>query len=431
MKMATNRVFLAGLLCGVLIPAVLQAQRIQTQSIAGLQSSQPPAKVPTDLSNKEVWMGIRDDNKLGTGTKDDPYLGQAIHYILNGLAMGNSNWAVSTNVTVRLLPGVYGVRHGKNNGANLPDGIRLIGSGMDRTILKLGTADNAQGNFAVLKNTHPVNHVEISDLTVDANWGSPGVIALKTSGVDIRANSGKLERVRCVGFGSAGRAGQNFTHETFSLLWRVGETNRGEIVISECEVEGKSRGGDAGYAACIAVFGQSDIPSKDVPNIRIERNRIRNVVNGAGINLASVGNVLITRNQVMGCTAGVHADTGTVSNVTISNNVFQDVGYGVTIGEHCCNRFQNIEITGNNIEINDTRVADETSRWRGSGVRIAGGVTNVRVEGNSIRLAQHLRGKKRDDLFSVWVWERHRDYPNKDIKIGRNNLDNRLTMKEK
>jgi hypothetical protein len=381
-------------------------------------------------SNREIWMGIRSDNKIGSGTKSDPYPGQQFQYIMTGFTYGGPTWLKSTNFTVHLLPGTYEIRKGRSDGANLPEGVRIRGAGMDKTTLKLVVAENSLNTFTLLRTPDFMESIEISDLTVDANWGAETVIARKTAGIDVRAQSGRIERVRSIGYGSLGLEGQNYTHETFPILWRVPATNRGNVLIRDNVIEGASRGGKAGYAACIAIFGQSDVPDSRTPQIIVERNLIQDVPRGSGINLASVGRVVVRNNRVLRSQTGVHADTGTVTQVEIIDNTFQDVGFGVSIGEHWGNRFEDFVIRNNRIDLNTSEMREASSRWRGSAFRIAGGVKNVRIENNTVNLAgMTRRARPGGDLFSVWIDAPNRSFPNESIQIGRNRFDNRLTEK--
>ena len=373
-----------------------------------------------EVSGQEIWFGPRADRKPGAGTRENPFPADNFVYAMSGFTFGNRDFARSTNFTVRLHPGTYLLGLGRDPLALLPDGVRMIGAGMDRTILKLKSARNANADFFVLSSPPGAGRVEVSDLTVDGSWGEPGVEAKKIGGVNITAREGFIERVRGLGFGSAGEPGKDHTQETFVLLWRAPVAGRGEIRIRECEVSGDSRGGPAGYAAALAVFGGGASADPTSPTVVISDNRVRGVGNGTGINLASVHNVLVTRNEVTASRTGFHADTGVINRVTIANNRFVDVAMGISYGEHCCTAFQDFVVVGNTVELNDRWPTGLSARWRPCAVRVAWCVTNSLIEGNTFLVAPGVSASGRARLGGIWATAPDPKHPNRGIRTGVN-----------
>ena len=81
-----------------------------------------------------IWISKREDNAEGTGTQQDPYSGNT-----QSLFDAVMRDKVGPNTCVHLGPGIFetaGYHEGISGSWELKPGMRIVGSGMDVTILK-------------------------------------------------------------------------------------------------------------------------------------------------------------------------------------------------------------------------------------------------------------------------------------------------------
>ncbi len=114
-------------------------------------------------------------------------------------------------MTVRLQPGMYYTR-GFNTSYNLTtngwrpkSGMRIIGSGLGTTTIKLISSLAANLGTAVVGNdhtdvTHFLDGFELSDVALDCSYGSPSAA---TRGVVLSGRNIYVCRVRVFNFGTA------------------------------------------------------------------------------------------------------------------------------------------------------------------------------------------------------------------------------------
>src|SRR5580765_2929891 len=125
-------------------------------------------------TGKEVFIAIRIDGAIGSGTVEDPYNG-ATHTFLDDL-LANRNGtrtSITENMTIRFGPGIFQTK-GFGNISALGwqpfSGQRLIGSGIHQTTLQLVKAQgfSDSGSFqGVISTNANVSDIEISDMTLD------------------------------------------------------------------------------------------------------------------------------------------------------------------------------------------------------------------------------------------------------------------------
>ena len=118
----------------------------------------------------QVWITDRSDRQRGSGTASDPYDGGAgkLDALMNQLAS-------VPNLMVRLGPGVFttqGYSDGASGGWQARPGMKIVGSGVEVTKLKLaGVTQNGVQYFVVGHPLSPsavaVDAFEISDLALE------------------------------------------------------------------------------------------------------------------------------------------------------------------------------------------------------------------------------------------------------------------------
>ena len=160
--------------------------------LAGFCTAVPSAYGIGDTN--EVWVSartnaLRTGTILGTGAITNPYYGD-FDGIINSL---------STNTTIHLLPGIHytGGYESAGGDVNLKAGQRIIGAGIDTTIVRRyvpihpDTGQNL-GEFYTSN-----DGVEISDLTVDASGSTTNYY--KNDGIILIGNNCSVRRVKVIG----------------------------------------------------------------------------------------------------------------------------------------------------------------------------------------------------------------------------------------
>jgi len=294
---------------------------------------------PVAVTN-EVWISATTTNSVGTGTLVDPYNGSGGNFdswmrkwTWNQIGPDNIQGPARSNITIRLLPGTFltGSFDGTNyHSTPLPFGAKLKGAGVGNTTLRLAAFSVPTFLAACLVGGSDtglgIGDVYVADMTLDCNWGAPGLSVLKAAGLSLCSNSGTVERVKVINFGASG--GTNA--EVFPLAWFY-PTNGGpgSITIQNCSVEGPVKGGQGVYATCIGI-GASNRPAAG-SSAKLLNNRVVGATNGIAYG-ASGPNVDVVGNFASGCQKGFHADAWGQENVTIRGNEFRDVAFGLDIG---------------------------------------------------------------------------------------------------
>ena len=163
----------------------------------------------------EIFLAVRNDGQKGSGTISDPYhCGDASTFdtLVNSF---------SENTTIHLGPATstspfktFGYADGVSGGWTPKKGMRIIGSGIDVTHLRL--EPTAAGTFFAVGHALGANanvdFFELSDLTINCNL--TGLNADAAGGaVRVMGNHVAIRRVKAINWGtkSAGRAGNVFS----------------------------------------------------------------------------------------------------------------------------------------------------------------------------------------------------------------------------
>jgi hypothetical protein len=187
-----------------------------------------------DPARVDVWVAIRAAGTgSGTGTQVDPYDGSTatkFDALMRSMAV---------NTCVHLGPGEFETEGYHDNiaqghGWQAQPGMRIVGSGIDVTKLKLvSPASSGQRAYAV---AHPlssstVDFFELSGLTINCNWSgqASGVAA---GAVRIMGNHSRVVRVKVMNWGvkAGGPAG-------FVIAMLTGDPGNGVNSVTNCGIE--------------------------------------------------------------------------------------------------------------------------------------------------------------------------------------------------
>src|SRR6266478_10023313 len=182
----------------------------------------------------EFWISTN-TNTANLGTLSDPYDGSTATKF--DLVMTN----MPASSTIHILAGTYqtqGYLSGRS-GWQAKSGQKILGSGMDATIIHLTT--NSPGGTEIIENGATATNIEVCDLTIDDS-GSPG-----THGVTLFGTRHAIRRVKAVNF-NCSSGGQVFPMQINSGTSPTSEGN----IIEECEVSGFT---GSGSVVAILIYG--------------------------------------------------------------------------------------------------------------------------------------------------------------------------------
>jgi hypothetical protein len=292
----------------------------------------------------EVWISTN-TNTGNLGTLDNPFDGSThlkFDSVMNSLP---------ANCTVHLLAGTYQTL-GSDAGYVLKTGQKILGAGVDNTIIQL--VPNAPGNGAevcVMVNTtsYCSNNV-VSDLTLDANFNAEH---LTCNGLVLHGSHQTARNVKVINTGQREGVGG----ESWGVAIDAGgfgNTNNSEgNVIENCEIGPVLNGLGDGIALNCNWFDKNSPCPYWISGV-MRNNRIYfNSQNGIGINGAWMRNVLIEGNYISGAVTGFYGDTGGYTNLIVAHNVFENCDYSVWFANYsrqnlmfCYNTFSTTKASG-------------------------------------------------------------------------------------
>ncbi|HEX7861725.1 MAG TPA: hypothetical protein VF773_15420 [Verrucomicrobiae bacterium] len=364
------------------------------------------AQVP--VGTKEVWFDPNGTTLASapgaTGSFSSPLGGSGTAFDANMLyltadAGGTQAFTPGSvkfpNLVIHLKPGIYqtyGHRWPGYGGTEpswlLRAGQRLIGEGIDRTIIRRINPQN-DGLVVIATMTAEAN-VEVQDLTIDGNYWASSNPNISVGGL----NMDHLGRVRGVKFtGTSGNT--STTNETFTL--RVSGTKyvagvrsddntaRGGL-IENCEVSNVK----GGYMSGILVgAGQSTVVNNRVYMPHFSNPAVGDNKNGwCGINVGAAVDTIISGNFVSGGYVGLYSDWEPVTNLIVSGNQFLDTIVGINMKRGYAVKVDTIHITDNIFHLS-TDTAVSSNRY---GIRMttetadsAIHVSNVVIKDNIVR----------------------------------------------
>jgi hypothetical protein len=264
----------------------------------------------------EFWVSAMPSwNPTPQGTIGDPYDGSTqtkFDTVMNSMP---------SNCTIHLLGGTYMTT---GNGAfRVKDGQKILGSGIDITVLRLET--NAPSHCSVLATVGvTASGTEICDLTCDAN-AQNGPANAPRFGMGIVGSRGAIRRVKVMNFG--GPTGIEL------MGIGIGQTDNCMAdgwVVEDCIVMPPIRGSLCS-SIWVATAANASISA------RLSGNWVycTNIMSVQAFNVANTFDTLLVGNHVVGSgwlSCGIYSDSGGNTNLTVVNNTFNNVAMGVLLG---------------------------------------------------------------------------------------------------
>lgn len=296
------------------------------------------------------------------GTSNDPFV--CVTASQFDRAMSN----LPPNGTVHILAGTY-LTHGSPTGYTMKSGQKVIGSGIDVTVLKL--APNTPDNTAVI-GCYPGSDMEVSDLTCDGNYQNQNGAAVTFHGVTLGGTHNAVRRVKVINLAKYGG-----NSEAWGVV--LGQNNVGDStgnLIEDCIVTDFQGGSPGQGISAISLNGSSKRPITGIVRnnrVLLQPDVFHPVV---ALNNAYTRDCLYAGNYVDGATFGFYGDTGSSSNVLVARNTFKNVIEGVSLSN---GRRRNVTFSENKFLLATNKVSmgiafNIQETW----------VTNISVIGNVV-----------------------------------------------
>ena len=324
--------------------------------------------------DKEVWLSIRTDGQAGEGTLASPFNGSG-----NGFDTKLREWSILnnvTNITIRLLPGVY-----ETQGTlawYVRSGWRILGAGIDKTIINWSTSPIMFGALS-LRRSSSIPASKSADLTVDCNYSPTN--PNKAAAVGLAGRDHTIRRVKAIN-----AYGQLPVSETFVLHIGIGEGQSDGNLIEECEVSSFK----GAYCSSIGLIVGSTGAS--IGGI-VRNNKVYDLHAASGPSLctaygfAGLKGALIENNFSYRCDIAVNIDTYKSQNAVLRGNQFyacRNRGLSL-VGDS----LENYVIEDNLIEIDPIRADWALLCSDGDGRDV---VRNFKIRNNIIRPLNNLVG---------------------------------------
>lgn len=276
----------------------------------------------------EYWMSTNaTGNVLGYSTNFDSILDGS-----NETNFDRNMNDLPPNVTLHLAPGVFYTKG--NVGWNAAPGIKLLGSGMDSTILRFSSntiasfAGQNWHNFYTEKTQTGNSNTVIRDLTLDANYhvtASRPPILTTLGGMQLFGSGNLVSHVKFIN-GASFTASQTNYVEDFAMLITGRPVPASNNVIEDCVVSDYT----CNFFNNLSALGLDGVNL----NGRLSRNLI--IQTGATNYVYGLGCIgkgfLVDGNVTSNCVIAYHSDTaGGTTNMGMVNNQFYDCSAGVFI----------------------------------------------------------------------------------------------------
>src|ERR1044071_2428183 len=333
----------------------------------------------TQIPN-EFWVSTS-TNTGNLGTLSDPY--DASTQKLFDQVMTK----MPPNCTIHLLSGTYqtlGTWQARSGGwAQVKSGQRIVGSGIDHTIIHLcraGTGSYWFGTPGIAS-----TNIELSDLTID------GAGTTNCDGVWLNGDHIVIRRIKVTNLAS-----QNAEIFAIFILGGPG-TSGGNIhrsegnIIEECEVDLA----DITWVSAICLSGNStNYASGMVRNNRVLLGPYKPGLPLAGFNCGYDHDLLVEGNYVEGGNWGMYAEAS-FTNLMVHHNTFKNVGQGVYL---YINGSTNVTCSFNTIEL----AASPRDAYAFL-FEPPYSFKNVTIIGNTIQFASHPALRRSYALYATTV----------------------------
>jgi len=155
-----------------------------------------------------VWIAYRTDSIAGSGTIADPFDGSTFTKFD---ALMNDTAKVPANSRVHLGPGTFETKGytdaSPSSGWQARAGIKIVGSGIDVTTLKLVGCPTANEQYfavghALGSSGSSVDAFEISELTIDCNLAGQGAVNVAAGAIRIKGTHSRIRRLKAKNWGT-------------------------------------------------------------------------------------------------------------------------------------------------------------------------------------------------------------------------------------
>jgi hypothetical protein len=318
-----------------LIPKYMKKNLLKIVTLAGLLSAFNTS-AQTQYSN-EFWISTNATGNIypSGGTLDNPLDGST------EVTFTTNMWQLPPNSKIHLLPGLF-----RSNPASygwVKTGDKIIGSGIDVTIVQLDSA--AHDGMAVFNyyNNGNCYNTEISDLTVDANSAPPSI---GHHGISIKGSENAIRRVKAINnYGPGTEEIVAIALDNYDLPDSTGN------IIEDCVVTNYLGGVVDG------ICFNGGYPTQRISGIMRNNHVYFPPVEATSLYPVSIGYVhstLIEGNYLNGGQVQIHCDTGGFYDTIIAHNFFLNCLNAVapyTVGtneDHITIAFNNIDLIWTN-----------------------------------------------------------------------------------
>jgi hypothetical protein len=211
----------------------------------------------------EIWIAQRTDGLKGSGTLNDPYDGTTatrFDAVMNGLA---------GPTLVHLGPGTFqtkGYSDDVSGGWQMRPGMRIVGSGMQATTLKIVNATTTNALYFAIGHKlttgtpaipNPMDFSEVADLTIDCNLpASPTSVAC--GAIRLMGNHVKVHRVRVINWGTTSSWEPCFVIAVITADRSAGTFEAANCGIDRCVADSPSSNGPSATVTVLHVGGKED-----------------------------------------------------------------------------------------------------------------------------------------------------------------------------
>ncbi|MBI4397469.1 MAG: hypothetical protein HY548_10265 [Elusimicrobia bacterium] len=294
-------------------------------------------KIVTIPVTGEVWLAKRLDSQPGAGTEADPFdAGTQDKFDKLMKSFG-------PYTTVHIGPGTFETK-GYHEYLNSLDvrgtpywspkpGWKILGSGMDVTVLRLVIAENEAdmvGKYAVIGSWAQDwdDYLEVSDMTLDSNLdGLPIPVKTKvtTGGLIASGSHILIRRVKFINYGSYSGALEAFAligdaHADYIVEDSTFTQPAGDKLITQLLLNGSST-----YYPPEPSGGEDFNPI--VRRCFFDGTGNEKMTQGISVEICNRG--LAEFNHAKNMSSGFYQDTGHTGGVTVRNNHFENVAWGI------------------------------------------------------------------------------------------------------
>ena len=184
-----------------------------------------------DPYRTNVWISYRTDGVAGTGTQNDPYDGSTatkFDAVMNGL---------SANTRIHFGPGTFqtnGYADGVGGGWQPKAGMKIVGCGIDVTILQLAATSTNAHYYAVSHalSSSTLDYFEVSDLTIDCNLASHSGASVACGAVRVMGNHARVRRIKVINWGT-----KSSSRPCFVIAVITADPPSGVTGVTDCGIE--------------------------------------------------------------------------------------------------------------------------------------------------------------------------------------------------